>query len=68
MKATFCEMPRPAPADEAEVYRRMRDLLIRAHCADKRPAHRCCGEITIARDHVTFQCPRCGDARQTVVD
>jgi predicted RNA-binding Zn-ribbon protein involved in translation (DUF1610 family) len=45
----------------------MRDTLVSAHCADKRPAHMCAGLITIARDHITFQCPRCGDARQIIV-
>lgn len=67
LKANYCHMPEPAPRDEAEIYRHMRDLLIRAHCGDSRPTHRCAGEITIARDHITFQCPRCGDLRQTIV-
>lgn len=63
-----CEMPTPAPRNEAQIYRHLRDTLVRAHCADSRPVHRCAGLITIARDHITFQCSRCGDARKTVTD
>jgi hypothetical protein len=62
-----CTMPTPATRKESELYRLMRDRLIKAHCADKRPAHRCAGKITIDREHITFQCPRCGDARQLIL-
>lgn len=61
-----CTMPTSATRSESEIYRSIRDRLIKAHCADKRPAHRCAGLITIDREHITFQCPRCGDARQLI--
>lgn len=63
-EADCCEMPTPAPRQEAEIYRHIRDTLVAAHCADGRPAHRCAGMITIDRDAITFQCPRCGDAKR----
>jgi hypothetical protein len=63
-EAAACAMPKPAPIDEASVYEKIRDLMIASHCADQRPAHRCAGTITITRDAITFQCPRCGDAKQ----
>ncbi len=66
-KATACNMPTDTDETERLIYTRMRDLLVGAHCADKRPSHKCAGEITITRDHVTLQCPRCGDARQRIV-
>lgn len=65
MKPNCCTMPEPAPPDEAMIYRHMRDILIRAHCSAKR-AHQCCGKITIDRNHITFNCPLCGDVRQTI--
>jgi hypothetical protein len=58
-----CEMP--TPARDAEIYRGIRDVMIKAHCAAGR-AHKCCGEITITARHITFACNLCGDARQTV--
>lgn len=61
-----CNMPKPAPKRDAAIYASMRDLMVRAHCADKRPAHRCAGAITITRTDIMFQCPRCGDARQII--
>lgn len=63
-----CDMPTPTTRDEATVYRHIRDTLVAAHCADKRPSHRCCGAITIDRATITFACPRCGDARKTIVE
>jgi hypothetical protein len=65
-RPTICLMPTPAERDEAEVYRRFRDLLIKAHCAAK-GKHKCCGVITIAEAHVTFNCRLCGDLRQVIV-
>lgn len=67
-EANCCDMPKPAPRDEAEIYRSLRDRLVKAHCADRRPAHKCAGLITIDRESITFQCPRCGDAKQTLTD
>ena len=63
-RVNSCDMPEPAPAREAELYCQIRDWFLRVHCADKRPAHRCAGSITIERQTITMQCPRCGDARQ----
>jgi hypothetical protein len=60
-----CTMPTPAKRSESKIYRSLRDTLIRAHCEAKR-AHNCCGKITIDRDHITFNCPLCGDARQII--
>ena len=67
-EANCCDMPSPAPRVEAEIYRSLREGIVRAHCADKRPAHKCAGTITIDRETITFQCPRCGDARQTLTE
>jgi hypothetical protein len=64
--ANCCHMPKPAPKKEAEVYRKFRDLIVRTHCADDRPAHRCAGTISIDRATVTMNCPRCGDCRQII--
>lgn len=60
---TSCSMPTPVKRSESEIYRGIRDTLIKAHCEAKR-AHKCCGKITIDRDYITFNCPLCGDARQ----
>lgn len=60
-----CLMPEPAPSREAEIYTKLRDRLVRAHCEAKRE-HACCGKITIDRAHITFNCPLCGDARQLI--
>lgn len=65
-KVTICLIAQPAPAAEATIYRRLRDLLIKTHCSAER-AHKCCGAITITRDCVLFQCPACGDFKQTIV-
>lgn len=67
-QANCCEMPSPAPRGEAEIYRALRDKLVTAHCANKRPSHRCAGLITIDRESITFQCPRCGDAKQVLTE
>lgn len=58
-----CEMPTSAPRRDAEIYARIRDRLIKAHCEAGRD-HKCCGKITIDRAHISFNCPLCGDARQ----
>jgi len=58
-----CDMPEPAKRSEAEIYTGIRNTMIRVHCAAKR-AHNCCGAITITRNHITMNCPLCGDARQ----
>jgi hypothetical protein len=64
--ANACRVPTPAPRREAEIYRKFREIIVRSHCADGRPAHRCAGQITITRDAITMSCPRCGDLRKTI--
>lgn len=64
--ANLCHMPTPEEPKIATIYRQMREMLVRAHCADKRPHHRCAGAITITRDTITLNCPRCGDLRKTL--
>lgn len=66
MKPNACHMPAPAPRSEAEIYRSIRDTLIRSHCARTGEAHRCCGAITITRTDITMNCRLCGDLRQTL--
>lgn len=66
MKPNSCHMPAPAPRNEAEIYRAIRDLMVRAHCAQKAPTHECCGAITLTRTDVTLNCSLCGDLRQTL--
>lgn len=60
-----CDVAQPAPEREANVYRHLRDSLVRVHCSAKR-GHKCCGRITIDREHITLNCPLCGDARQLI--
>lgn len=60
-----CDVATPAPRNEAEIYGHMRDLIIKAHCAEKR-GHKCCGAITITAEHITFNCKLCGDSRQKI--
>jgi len=60
-----CLIPTPLPPNESEIYSRIRDLLIKTHCDAKR-RHQCCGRITIDREHITFNCPLCGDARNII--
>lgn len=64
--ANACRMPVPEKPDVAAIYGSIRRLMVRAHCADSRPHHRCAGAITITRDTVTLNCPRCGDLRKTL--
>lgn len=61
-----CHAVQPAPEDEAAIYRGIRSLLIRAHCAGKLDEHECVGVIQITRKAISFACARCGDARQTI--
>jgi hypothetical protein len=66
-RPTVCDMPQPVEDErEATVYAAMREVVVRSHCADKRPAHRCAGAITIDRDSITLNCRRCGDSRRTL--
>jgi len=60
-----CLIPTPLPPNESEIYSHIRDLLIKTHCDAKR-GHQCCGRITIDREHITFNCPLCGDARNII--
>ncbi len=61
-----CLTPTPVRAKEAEVYTSIRDTVVRAHCAAKRPSHRCCGKITLTRTDMTLNCPLCGDAKSLI--
>lgn len=62
-EANCCHMPRIAPISETQIYERFRNHILKAHCADKRPGHRCAGKITLDCTSITLQCPRCGDAK-----
>ncbi|MCJ2022124.1 hypothetical protein MKK84_32780 [Methylobacterium sp. E-065] len=66
MKPNACHMPEPAPRSEAEIYRSIRDVVIRSHCKRKVGAHQCAGAITITRTDITLNCRLCGDLRQTL--
>lgn len=65
-EAQCCRMPAPARRKEATLMTKIRDLVVKGHCADKRPAHKCCGAVTITRDAIVLQCPRCGDAKKII--
>lgn len=65
-QANCCLMPSPVPTREAKIYQRIRDVMVKAHCADKRPAHKCAGMISLTAKTITLQCPRCGDLRKTL--
>ncbi len=64
--ANVCHMPTPETPKMAGVYKQMRELVVRVHCADKRPAHKCAGAVTIDRTTITLNCPRCGDVRKII--
>lgn len=64
--ANTCHMPVPEEPAIATVYANLRKTIVRAHCADGREHHRCAGAITITRDTITLNCPRCGDLRKTL--
>lgn len=64
--ATACHMPRPEDPKMAAIYAGIRRTIVKAHCADHREHHRCAGAITITRDTITLNCPRCGDVRKTL--
>lgn len=66
MKPNACLMPKPAPRSEAEIYRSIRDVVIRSHCERKAEAHQCAGAVTITRTDITLNCRLCGDLRQTL--
>lgn len=61
-KIDCCLMPKKTKRSEAQIYLGMRDTIIRAHCAAER-GHKCCGAITIDREHMTLNCKLCGDVR-----
>lgn len=64
-----CLVPEPVEnAKERKLYRSIRDTLVRGHCADKRPSHKCLGRVTITRDAIVLQCPRCGDAKNLTTE
>lgn len=59
-----CDMLEPVSEAEREVYRGIRDTIIKAHCsAPKDKKHRCLGSITITHNTITMICPLCGDSR-----
>lgn len=64
--ANACHMPTPEGDRMAKVYAGIRTTMVKAHCADHRPSHRCAGAITITRDDITLNCLRCGDVRKTL--
>lgn len=64
--ANACHMPAPEEPKMADIYRKIRETLVRSHCVDEREHHRCAGAITITRDTITLNCPRCGDVRKTL--
>lgn len=64
--AQVCKMPEREDPKMAAIYRSMREAIVRMHCSDKRPAHRCAGAITIDRTSITLNCPRCGDHRSII--
>lgn len=55
----FTLMPTTASTKEAELFHKIH----RSYCAAGREAHACVGRVTIDRLGLTFNCPRCGDAR-----
>jgi hypothetical protein len=61
-----CDMPTPVSKAEAEIYKGMRDLMVRQHCDRKDHGHRCAGAITITATDITLQCKLCGDCRRTI--
>lgn len=64
--ANCCHMPVSETKKLSTVYAGIRRLMVKAHCADSRPHHLCAGAITITRDTITLNCPRCGDLRKTL--
>lgn len=64
--ANCCHMPTPEEPRVAQVYANIRKLMVKAHCADNRPHHKCAGAITITCDTITMNCPRCGDVRKII--
>lgn len=66
-EVTACEMPTKARRVEADIYRGIRDTLVRAHCVRESREHPCAGAITITSKHITMNCKLCGDARQIIV-
>lgn len=65
-RAQACFVASQCPPDEAEIYTKFRDVVLGAHCGDKRPSHKCCGKIILERSTITLSCPLCGDCRQLV--
>jgi hypothetical protein len=66
MKPIACHMPEPAPRSETEIYRSLRDRMVRSHCDRKAEAHKCAGAITITLTDITLNCRLCGDLRRTL--
>lgn len=64
--ANCCHMPTPETKKMSGIYAGIRRTMVKAHCADSRPHHLCAGAITITRDTITLNCPRCGDLRKTL--
>jgi hypothetical protein len=58
-----CLLPKKVSKKQADVYAKIRDTLIRAHCENDAKDHPCAGCITITAKHVTLSCRLCGDAR-----
>ena len=55
-----CGIPGQLCAAETAIYQKIREF----HCARKEEPHECSGRMTIDRNGLTLQCPRCGDSRQ----
>ncbi len=67
--ATVCKMPEPVEnPKEAQLYRMIRDRIVKMHCADKRPSHRCAGTVSIDRTSIVLDCPRCGSHKALLDD
>lgn len=56
-----CEVPQACDVHEIELYRKFHSM----HCARREKGeHDCMGRVTLDRNGVTLQCPRCGDSRK----
>lgn len=55
--------PEQVKQRDAVIYERIRDRVVRAHCADDRKSHKCAGRITMDRNSMILQCRRCGDLK-----
>lgn len=59
-RGSACALPRKLSQLESDLMKKFHSM----YCAEKLPNHECQGRVSVDRNGVTLNCPRCGDERK----